>query len=82
MLKCLGISLISNIERPNSSNIDDITQEGKHEKGTIQSYYNIDKINKLISKTSFKILKIYHRVYEELISKKKSGRRKKSQIWW
>lgn len=57
--RCFYVSLISEASRTlfglNKIASDEIVVEEEHEKGTVQSFYTLDKIHRLIENTSFVI---------------------------
>jgi ubiquinone/menaquinone biosynthesis C-methylase UbiE len=52
----------------------DVIVESKHEKGTVQSYYNKERIEELISGTDFKIAQLNQTTEESLLSNKRTCR--------
>jgi len=56
----------------NKNNLDQIV-ENDHEKGTIQSYYDIDKINDLM-REKFKIIELYENTRIDFATESKSSR--------
>jgi len=66
-------SLFKNIKNKNLFDGEiEITE--KHEKGTIQSFFSIKKINYLIMDTNFKIISCEHITTENIMNNKKMGR--------
>jgi hypothetical protein len=62
--KYIHLTLISSETTQITDFAEDITVESNHEKGTIQSYYNLEKINSLLNEVNCKI--IFNRKISEI----------------
>lgn len=65
---------IFNQLKSDESFTDEIEVEDEHEKGTIQSFYNMQKIERLIENTNFKIIWCEKHILENVLNNNKHGR--------
>lgn len=65
---------IFNLLENNKIFIDEIEVEDEHEKGTIQSFFNLEKIEELIKSTNFKIKWCEKHTLENVLNKTHHGR--------
>lgn len=70
----LYLNLISSESNGENSGAVDVIVNSTHEKGTVQSYYDEDKLQRLLAGTEFKIIQMNKNTGEDLITQKKSVR--------
>ncbi|QKJ26300.1 SAM-dependent methyltransferase [Aliarcobacter cibarius] len=68
-----SITFINNLE-VNREFVDEIEVNSEHENGTIQSFFNIEKIEELIKNTNFKIKWCEKHIIQNIITNNNHGR--------
>ncbi len=69
----LYLNLISS-DSEKEGKAEDILVYSEHEKGTIQSYYNIDRIQELIKDTDFEIIQLNKNTIQNLLTQQAGAR--------
>ena len=69
----LFLNLISS-DSTTERRAEDVIVEDAHEQGTIQSYYDVERIKKLIEETGFEIIQLNKNTVDNLLNNKASVR--------